>query len=131
MSAVDFPVTLAASFRARFPEFTSGNYPDATVEIALEDAALQINPNAWGRKAGLGQIYLAAHTMALFGPASLASPGTVATGVITSESVGEISRSYANPYGSMAPGSADFGLSRYGQLYERLKRQIASSPMVL
>lgn len=131
MAAVEFPVTTAAAFRARFAEFTTLLYPDVTVELALEDAALQINANSWRSKAGLGQIYLAAHTLALFGPPSLAVPGIVATGVVTSESVGEVSRSYANPYGSMAPGSTDFGLTRYGQLYERLKRQIAATPVVL
>lgn len=131
MAALTFPLTTAAEFRARLAEFTSGDYGDGAVVTALEDAALQINANAWGVKAALGQLYLAAHSLALFGPAASRIPGVVATGVVTGETVGEVSRTYSNPYGNTAPGSTDFGLTRYGQMYERLKRQVIGSPVLL
>jgi hypothetical protein len=129
MAAPSFPITLE-DFRERLPEFDEDSYPDATVELALDDAALQINSEAWGTKAGLGQMYLAAHTMAFFGPASTTSPGLAPAGFVTQESVGEISRSYSVPSGGSSSMTDSFQ-TRYGQMYERLKRQIAATPVVL
>jgi hypothetical protein len=54
---------LLSDFRQRFPEFQ--NAPDLFVQAALDAAALEIDPCAWGAKADQGQAYLAAHKMAL------------------------------------------------------------------
>lgn len=117
-----------AGFRTRFPEFVLGTYGDARVQLALDDAALQINVGLWGNKAELGQYYLAAHALSFDTGYGI---GLGSFGPIASETVGSVSRTYATngAYGSAY--DADFLLSKYGMLYLRLKRTILATPVVL
>lgn len=124
-----------SDFRTRFPEFACEN--DATVQLALDDADLQINRGVWRTKADLGQMYLTAHQLALFpteGRMVGAQSGTLASvpaGSVISESAGDVSRTYANTASGFGSGALDFGGTRYGMVYLRLKATIASTPVVL
>lgn len=118
-----------AGFRVRFPEFASTvTYPDARVQVMLDDAALQINRGLWGIKADLGTYYLAAHGLAF--DTSVGS-GISAFGQVTQESVGQISRSYGSNSAVVSAGDTDLAMTKYGMLYLRLKRQILATPVVL
>lgn len=117
-----------SGFRARFPEFSApADYPDARIQLMLDDAALQINRGAWGIKADLGTYYLAAHNLVIQDPAAAVTPPN---GSVQSESVGEVSRSYAVSL-TVSSNLGDFAWTRYGFLYDRLKRQILGTPVVL
>lgn len=114
-------------FRTRFTEFAStATFPDATVQLALDDAQLQINRCSWGNKADLGTYYLAAHSLLVNAPTYT----NVITGAVTGETVGSVSRTYAGPLGYLQE-MGDFAWTKYGILYWRLKRQIVASPVVL
>ncbi len=118
-----------AGFRARFTEFASTvDYTDERVQLALDDAALQINRGAWGAKADLGTYYLAAHGLVVDGAAF---GGVTPLGAVVGESVGQVSRQYATPGVDITTELRDLAWSKYGILYSRIKRQILATPVVL
>lgn len=82
----------------------------ATQNAVLTTVGLQVSEDAWDTLYDIGCAYLAAH---------LGSVGRRrgAAGSVMSESVGSVSRSYAN---SVAQGSAQLGSTSYGVEYERL-----------
>jgi hypothetical protein len=118
-----------AGFRARFAEFSDETaFPDSRIQIALDDAALQINRGLWGNKADLGTYYLAAHELTLNDPAfSVATGG----GAITSETVGSVSRSYSAPSQAQQEQMGTYSWTKYGLRFWALKRQILGTPVVL
>ena len=113
-----------AGFQSRFPEFSA--IPYARVNLFLADAMLQINAGAWGAKADLGTYYLAAHLLAIDN-ATGTTGGTF--GAVTSESVGQVSRSYNS--GGMSGSAAEFGATKYGVNYYRLWRMVPVTPVLL
>lgn len=119
-------MTDVTGFRARFPEFTIPIASDVRVQLFLDDATMQINPNAWGAKTDLGIYYLAAHMLAIDNATGFTG-GTF--GAVTSESVGQVSRSYGS--GGYSSGAAEFGATKYGVSYYRLWRMIPVSPVLL
>ena len=52
-----------STFRVRFPEFDA--VQDPLVQAALDEADLSIDRDEWKTKADAGQMYLAAHKLAL------------------------------------------------------------------
>ena len=56
----------AAQFRTRFPEFDET--PDAAVDLALTDAALEVNDDVWSTLTDKGVAYLAAHMIGATNP---------------------------------------------------------------
>lgn len=114
-----------SDFRARFEEFDCES--DSSIQLALDDASLQLNAQAWRDKYDLGQLYLAAHTLSLLASASAESP----KGPVVSETVGSVSRTYANLTASNTSFAGDTSTTKYGMLYTRLKRQILATPVVL
>lgn len=124
-----------SGFRARFPEFAEADFPDARVDLALEDAALQINAGVWRGKADLGMYYLAAHTLAIEGAAFGGTGGSVPAGPVASETVGDVSRSFVSAGASSSSSSSsandDLAWTKYGQVYARMRRMVVSTPVVL
>lgn len=87
----------------------------STVATAHQDAVLlsvglQVDEDDWGDLYDVGCAYLAAHLAAMG-----RRRGT--SGVVSSESVGSVSRSYSS---SVAQGAATLGATTYGTEYERL-----------
>lgn len=79
-------------------------------------------------KLKLARVYLAAH-LATVGPAS---GGTITAGPVTSETVGGVSRTYANLASASAESQAQLQGSTYGQLFlELVRTSSARGPMVL
>lgn len=119
-------MTDIAGFRARFPEFTLPIASDARVQLFLDDASMQINASLWGAKTDLGIYYLAAHLLAIDNATGMTG-GTF--GPVTSEAVGQVSRSYAS---NGTPGHAsEFGATKYGMNYYRLWRTVPATPVLL
>lgn len=90
-----------------------------TVPVASQDALLaqvliELDESAWGAGIELGRAWLAAHLGTLYQRGSSSSP---AAGAVTSESVGDVSRSYAAP----AAGSDVLSSTPYGQEFVRLR----------
>lgn len=82
--------------------------PTASQTKFLDIATRQVDTDAWGDFADDGITYLAAHL------ASIRSN----SGLVTSETLGPMSRGYANPPGIMG----SLALSTYGAEYVRLLR---------
>lgn len=73
---------------ARWSEFSS--LDSDVLDLAIADAYEQLDPDVWENKLDRGALYLAAHL------AKLGASGAVGSaGPVQSESVGQVSRSYA------------------------------------
>lgn len=100
------------AFKAQFPEFESVD--DTTVQIALDQAG-QFVDSSWGKSQTAGQMYLAAHFMVL----GQSSTDTGIGRVVTSETIGRISISYATGSAAAASGSALTSTS-YGLVFQNM-----------
>ena len=114
------PAPTPADLVAVFPEFT--NLPVARVQFQLNLAAQAVRYAFWGdRWIELVMLY-AAHYLAVGAPASqlvngVYNPsGGLASGVVTSKSVGGVSKSYNTTLGT-TEGGGSFNLTIYGQQY--------------
>lgn len=57
------PGPATGTFRSLLPEFNTA--PDVLAQSRLDMAELQIDPAIWGRFAGEGHLYMAAHLLAI------------------------------------------------------------------
>ncbi len=98
------------------PAYTA-KLPDATCEQIVVDVVGLLEETQWGKAYDLACKYLAAHIAAL---AYRGASG--ASGAVTQESVGDVSRSYAanSPMGT----DPDYDLTPYGRRYKMLKRSL-------
>lgn len=97
------------------PEMAS--VPEATRQRLIEYAALQVNFGSPAIK-DLATAYLVAHQYAV-------SQKAGAAGAVTSETEGDLSRSYG---GSLS--ESPYGASSYGQEFERLMRMFIFKPLM-
>ena len=113
-----------AGFRAIFPEFADTTAtPDTLISFNLALAYDSLNPIVWGARLDAGAAYYAAHyvALALQRAAALkagASPGMVGaiSGVVTSKSVGSVSKSMDVSMGQ-TDGGGSFNTTTYGREY--------------
>lgn len=89
-----------AAFIVQFPEFT--NTATGLVTAMLAAAALEVDADVWGAKADQGQMYLAAHKLAL------SATGNAARMVLTK------------------PADTPHGTTPYGIHFDSLVLQVAS-----
>lgn len=95
----------------------------ARIDMFIEFARLFICESVWGSKAKFAIIYYAAHLLKM---SQIAESG--GAGPITSESVGELSRSYGTDASSE---SGDLSQTTYGQMIRGLRKTILFTPMVV
>lgn len=135
----------AASFRADLPEFTdTTKYPDSMINYWIAIAVMMLPTQTWG----LGNptavsppvtIYdfgceqFVAHNLVLEAQAVAASqnggvPGQGGNGIVSSESVGSVSRSYDAQAGLNLDG-ADWNLTLYGVRFLRIARMRGKGPV--
>lgn len=124
MSLIDPTIPVpTATFREVLPAFNSVDaYPDAQVRIYLDLAFQSLDARRWAQLFGMGQIYWAAHFLALDaadtrGAAAGGVPGAV-TGLMTSKSVGGVSLSY-DLAATAVDGAGHFNQTTYGRRYMR------------
>ena len=109
-----FVVPNVDAFKAQFPDFA--HVDDVTVQIALDQAG-QFVDASWGKSQTAGQMYLAAHFMVLAQAPTDAGVGRV----VTSESIGRISISYATKSGAGVPSaSGQLGSTTYGLVFNNM-----------
>ena len=119
----------AENIKDLFPEFSAVS--DTRIENFIEIASLSLSEKVWGSSYGTGLSYLTAHLLKRAGAGGGVQGGSSNPGVVTSEKVGELQRSYALP--NFSGGSAEDSLlatTSYGAEYLRLRRQILVTPMV-
>lgn len=107
-------------FRTRFPQFSDlTEYPDETIQLYLDDAALLYmgtDENRWCNYYDIAQMYLAAHLLTI-GTQAEAGDSSSSAGPISSKTAGGVSISYA-VNASDKGGSDDFFLTTsYGQQF--------------
>ena len=109
-----------AAFKSRYAEFSAVS--DATVQIYLDDAGLELDEGRWGSLYDRGIYALAAHFISLAQRAALGgSTGAGASGPLASKSIGDVSLSYAWTSGAGQTRNQDYYLATiYGQDYLRL-----------
>lgn len=90
--------------------------PPASQACLLADVLLELEPDSWGVKYDLAVKYLLAHRAAIF---LRNQTGVSATGVLVEETVGQVSRKFANVTMS-ANHADDLDLTSYGQFFRRL-----------
>lgn len=117
------------NIKSIFPEFAAVS--DSRIENFIEIASLSLSEKIWGSSYGTGLSYLTAHLIKRAGVGGGVQGGSSNPGVVSSEKVGELQRSYALPnfQGSSAEDSL-LGTTSYGIEYLRLRRQILVTPMV-
>jgi hypothetical protein len=98
---------------------------DAFINRMIAWAENEVSATIWKGLEDQGVAYLAAHYIYTAPDGTGASPG--APGAVTSERVGDQSISYSAPSN---PASNDLSLSSFGQAYIRLRRMVATSPLV-
>lgn len=108
------------TFKARYTEFST--LSDATVQIYLSDAELELDEGRWGTLYDRGLAALAAHFLALAQQSAAAGTGGGgAVGPVTSKSIGDVSVSYGwSNSGSGSATSDYYNSTTYGQDYWRL-----------
>lgn len=121
-----------ATFREIFPEFTADRYPDAKVGFYLTEASVRLLPEVWGDLLGSGVGNYVAHMLTIGTPAAVSNvngqsapfraPG-LATGLVTSKSVGSVSKSYDVSVGQ-TDGGGSFNLTTYGQTFLTLASSV-------
>jgi hypothetical protein len=104
-----------AAFKSMFPEFAAVD--DTTVQIAL-DMAAQFVDDSWGDQQDAGNMWLAAHFMALSQSGSGAATGVGR--VVQSETIGRISVSYASGNTAAATTPGALGSTTYGLIFDNL-----------
>jgi hypothetical protein len=111
------------------PEFVG--LTDPQIQAWIDRAYPQINPDAFGDSTVYAGALLTAHLLTIFPPAGVTvAPG--APGPISSETVGQISVSYAvPPVKTRAALTGTLGQSRYGIEFSRLLELTGYSPQVL
>ncbi len=98
-------------FKSIFPDFA--DVDDTTVQIALDAAGFFVD-GSWGESQAAATMYLAAHFL------SMATTTSDTSGqIITSETIGRISVSYASAAAAGA-GSGTLSMSSYGTVFDTM-----------
>jgi hypothetical protein len=115
-----------ALYRSLVPAHSS--VVDGTVEVWLELAARRHTATAWGAVYPEAMVWWAAHQIERLPGSGASGGGASEVGVVTSQSDGDLSRTYAVPSEATASGpDAALNSTRYGQLYLELRNSRAAS----
>ena len=121
-------------FRARFPEFTDDTvYPDARIEIFIEDAQLVYmgaDEKRWSGKYDYAQAHLAAHLL-VSGEASEAGDSSVKVGPVSSKSAGGVSVTRAVATKDRSDGDDFYTGTVYGQRFLMIRNTCFAGVLVV
>lgn len=109
----------AADIKILAKEFANVEIP--VIDFFIARAEEEIDPAAWGSRAGLACMWLTCHLMTVGGVTASGGGAGGAAGPVTGVTVGDVSVSYANA-GAVMGANLDASLSstRYGVEYARL-----------
>jgi hypothetical protein len=141
-----YTVPTVEQFRARFPEFGPGDYPDGLLQAVLEEASGGVGTDWVERDYQPAILYLAAHMLEAQYQATGQTPGGESTNTavagatpktitfgnrsVTFESTGGAS-STSSGGGGGSSDKSEFATTVYGQNYLRLLRRNVVGVMVL
>lgn len=104
----------------------SATLTEERINLFIDYARLYVSENKFGPKAKLGIILMCAHMLTKYGSGS----GGGYVGGIASESVADISVSYAAPTIQGSASDQILNTTTYGQQYLMLRRTIPMGPLV-
>ncbi len=109
-------------YRARVPAHTA--IVDATIQVFFADAALQLNPEAWGDLYQLAVVYWTAHTIEMT-PGLGSVEHAFETNQLVQQGDGKLNRQYAQPQ-FIDRNHVDEWMRRtvYGQAWLQLRAQL-------
>lgn len=105
-------------FLTLFDEFKS--VPAPKIETFIGIATGRVPSSVWGNNTAYATALLAAHMIASTGGSG--GMGGAAGGILTSETVGDLSRGYS-PVGEQGSGDAELRTTRYGIEFVALRRE--------
>ena len=107
------------NFIAMFPEFADLN--QAFVELWLAQSILKVSSNVFGEMYELATYYLLAHSLSVY-KTNAANNGQD-KGIVSSESIGDVSVSYAQPTFSYSNTAGNYQSTSYGREYLAIRKQ--------
>lgn len=124
---MELPIT-PEKVRIFAPEFKDLSDEEIQMYIDLADSFLCTKK--WGAKAAQGLMLMTCHLMKTMGLGATGGGSSGAVGPVTSERVGDLSRSYATA--NVGSGATDnlLAMTRYGQLLVLLRKTMVFTPMV-
>lgn len=111
-------------FRVRFPEFDEPTYPDARVQLFIEDATATVSTKCPNSE--LMICYLTAHLLTVGNQSAAGDGGTIKP--LASESVGDVSVSYGGASGDNPRDN--FYSTIYGQRFLDLRKNCIGRPLI-
>jgi hypothetical protein len=116
-----------SQLQAKFPGVFDA-LSDAEIQLAIDEAALNIDEDLWGDYYDIGLYYLSAHILIATTPTALGGLAG-ASGPVTSQRAGAVSVSFAA--GASAVSASSYGSTGYGQQYLTYRRQIQGGPRAI
>ena len=114
-----------ASFRTRFPEFSDVTpYPDARVQLSLDDAQLCIDADKYLTLNEIAVMYLAAHELKLTTAISNAPASAGALGPVSQKTAGGVSTTRAVNAIDLSHGDAYYQQTQYGLKFLSLRDKV-------
>lgn len=108
----------ASDVREHFPEFSTAT--DTLIELWLAQAERRVNTTQWGEKADDATLWLTAHLLKI--DCQIRGGGTPVAGPISSERVGDLSRTYSVPGGRLK--DSFLASTVYGQQYLEMRKEM-------
>ena len=105
-------------FIALFKEFIS--LEEAYVNLWLDVCISQVDEKAFGRQYAIAVYYLTAHRLSVH--KNLGDNGGIDRGLITSESIGDLSVSYGQPNTSGGEGDVNYNQTAYGREFLAIRK---------
>jgi len=118
-----------ATFRTNFTEFTDETkYPDAMLTFWMTVAGVYVSATKWAELYDIGMSLALAHYLVIAGN-NASSPGS-GTGLINSQSVGDVSAGY-DTSSTIEDGAGNWNLTNYGQQFIRMARLVGGCAVQL
>ncbi|MCW8965422.1 MAG: DUF4054 domain-containing protein [Candidatus Pacearchaeota archaeon] len=117
-----------SELQAKFPGVFD-SLSDATIQLAIDEAVLNISESIWGDYYNLGLFYLTAHILVSTTPTALGGLAGAA-GSVTSQRAGGVSVSFA----AASPGGSaisNFSSTGFGQTYQEYMRKLQCGPLAV
>ena len=114
-----------SDFRVRFPEFANDTtYPDARVQLFLDDAALCVNEPIYGDMYNIAICYLAAHELFLGTQTATSSANAQKLGPVSSKAAGGVKVDRAVSAIDLSSGDAYYLQTQYGIKFLNIRNKV-------
>lgn len=129
---MDVTVADIIAIAPEFKEFSETTEGEVQIETIIDVAETMVCESRWGeKKAKLAVQYLTAHILTDTGVGQEGGSSSNLSGPVTSERVGDLSRTYGTV--NISNGSSSDALyltTKYGRMFLMLKKSVSTTPMV-